>query len=435
MKTILQVFSTIIIVILLSGCDNWAQNPNTEKIIIEKQVVPEFWEKMTVPENTNIIFSNCLKGFFLAGTNDGKIFYSNNYGNDWIFSYSTSNSISFLGSQICGDAPRYLAANDSGIYLSPDGQNNWNLSLQFTEVDRPTKINSIFTTSSIYGRFGNFNHYYKNIDTWGKVCFGDSGIEIKKCFAYGSGYPYWEYYAVQDNSNAKILHIASPESHKIYYIDFGRGTEIYNLVHEKNKMLLLAPTNIGLFTSLDMGNSWNLTNFSGIIVKNIIIYRTSYYAATERGLFVSNNYGNSWNDISPYPNCSILSLDITNDSVLYIKTFKNEFFFHRIKPSMGSLLFNLVPILLLPKNGEIGLDINVDFNWSEQRDNTLLWYFMQISKNPDFSDVLTANLGWLTQPHYSMSGLSNQTKYYWRVRAGNIDTLSMWSDVWSFTTK
>jgi hypothetical protein len=75
MKTILQVFSIIIIVILLSGCDNWAQNPNTEKIIIEKQVVPEFWEKMTVPENTNIIYSNCIKGFFLAGTNDGKIFY------------------------------------------------------------------------------------------------------------------------------------------------------------------------------------------------------------------------------------------------------------------------------------------------------------------------------------------------------------------------
>jgi hypothetical protein len=99
------------------------------------------------------------------------------------------------------------------------------------------------------------------------------------------------------------------------------------------------------------------------------------------------------------------------------------------------LLFNLVPILLLPKNGEVELDINVDFRWSEQRDNTLLWYFLQISKNPDFSDVLTANLGWLTQPHYSINGLSNQTKYYWRVRVENPDTSSAWSDVWSFTTK
>jgi hypothetical protein len=435
MKIILQIFSIIVIVILLSGCDNWAQNPKTEKIIIEKQVIPEFWEKMTVPENTNLIYSNCIKGFFLAGTNDGKIFYSNNYGNDWLFSYSTSNSISFLGSEICGNVTKYLAANDLGIYLSPNGQTDWSLSLSFTDKDKPAKINDMIGTSFVFGKFGKYNSYYKDLYSWRIICVGDSGMEIKKRFAYGSGSPYWEYYAFQHNSNAKIFRKYYPESRNSYYIDFGSGSEIYNLVFNENKKTLFVPTNLGLFTSFDMGNSWNITDFSGIIVRNVIIYKNFYYAATEKGLFLSNNYGNSWNDISPYPNCSILSLAITSDSVLYIKTYKNEFFFHRIKPSMGSRLFNLVPILILPKNGQVGLDINVDFKWSEQRENTILWYFLQISKDPNFSGEMSSDLRWLTQPYCSITGLSNQTKYYWRVRAGNPDTSSVWSEVWSFTTK
>ena len=40
----------------------------------------------------------------------------------------------------------------------------------------------------------------------------------------------------------------------------------------------------------------------------------------------------------------------------------------------------------------------------------------------------------LTDTSVVLSGLSNSTTYYWRVRAINVGGISGWSEVWSFTT-
>jgi len=60
-------------------------------------------------------------------------------------------------------------------------------------------------------------------------------------------------------------------------------------------------------------------------------------------------------------------------------------------------------------------------------------YTLQVSARPDFQFLLV-NVQDINQTTYTLSGLRNQTTYYWRVRAMNTGGLSPWSDARQFTT-
>ncbi len=89
------------------------------------------------------------------------------------------------------------------------------------------------------------------------------------------------------------------------------------------------------------------------------------------------------------------------------------------------------PTLSSPANGSSGNPLNPTLTWNGVSGATS--YQLQVSTNSSFS-ALIVDAGGLASTSYSMSGLVNNTLYYWRVNATNANGTSGWSTAWSFTT-
>jgi hypothetical protein len=89
-----------------------------------------------------------------------------------------------------------------------------------------------------------------------------------------------------------------------------------------------------------------------------------------------------------------------------------------------------VPSLSSPANGATGQSLTSSLTWASSTNATS--YSVQVSASSDFSTVLFSNSS--TALSFSLSGLSNNTTYYWRVNASNSGGTSSWSSVWSFKT-
>jgi Leucine-rich repeat (LRR) protein len=88
------------------------------------------------------------------------------------------------------------------------------------------------------------------------------------------------------------------------------------------------------------------------------------------------------------------------------------------------------PVLSSPSDGSIDKPFALDLEWNsaEYADS----YDVQMSTEEDFSTTIVDEN--LTETSYSVSGLSEITTYYWRVRGQNAGGPGEWSDAWSFTT-
>jgi len=89
------------------------------------------------------------------------------------------------------------------------------------------------------------------------------------------------------------------------------------------------------------------------------------------------------------------------------------------------------PTLLSPMNNEIGISTSRTLKWNAVSGATS--YTLQVSTNSSFSSFVYYQSG-LTGTSKQVSGLTNQTQYYWRVSATNSYGTSGWSSEWSFTT-
>ncbi|MBN2681480.1 MAG: T9SS type A sorting domain-containing protein [Bacteroidales bacterium] len=95
-------------------------------------------------------------------------------------------------------------------------------------------------------------------------------------------------------------------------------------------------------------------------------------------------------------------------------------------------LLSFAPILTSPVNEAIDIPVNdVNFTWESIAGATE--YQFQYSVSADFSTSVFSET--TNELFTTISGFSNNTTYYWRVRAGNGSGYSPWSSVWSFTTE
>ncbi|MBI3005411.1 MAG: fibronectin type III domain-containing protein [Ignavibacteriales bacterium] len=90
-----------------------------------------------------------------------------------------------------------------------------------------------------------------------------------------------------------------------------------------------------------------------------------------------------------------------------------------------------VPMLSSPENGAIDVPVNTSVLWNPSDGAST--YRVQISTDSTFTSV-TIDQSDLSEQSYSTSGLSNSTRYFWRVNATNGGGTSDWSQVWNFTT-
>ena len=91
------------------------------------------------------------------------------------------------------------------------------------------------------------------------------------------------------------------------------------------------------------------------------------------------------------------------------------------------------PILSYPLNNATNIPTNTVFGWDTNL--TVATYRLQISNDSIFTNTVFDTIGILISPYQLTSNiLIPYTKYYWRVKAGNIIGTSNWSLVRSFTT-
>jgi M6 family metalloprotease-like protein len=121
-------------------------------------------------------------------------------------------------------------------------------------------------------------------------------------------------------------------------------------------------------------------------------------------------------------------------------TFTPEFYeFNRTKANLnfyGTLTFVDPPTLFYPSNGSVvPVDYNskITFKWNAVPEAK--YYRIQVSKNATFTPPFVLDMETDNKLEREWGGFSSNGKTYcWRVMAGNGETWSAWSEVWTFIT-
>lgn len=90
------------------------------------------------------------------------------------------------------------------------------------------------------------------------------------------------------------------------------------------------------------------------------------------------------------------------------------------------------PAIVSPPNNAVNQQVNVTLRWN--RSNAALTYRLQVAADSAFAPVLLVNDSTLTDTVKIMSGLTNSTRYFWRVNAKNVAGTSVYSAIYAFTT-
>ena len=162
---------------------------------------------------------------------------------------------------------------------------------------------------------------------------------------------------------------------------------------------------IALFIDGSLFDTWNISNHS-------------------TGTFPNEDYevifGHGDHDIC-------VSLDDDEDideSDEYDNLYCRTFYFSYPTPS--------IPMLTFPADGSDGESLPVALDWSDA--DYTNHYKLQVDDNEDFSSPVIDDET-LEVSFASITGLNENTDYYWRVQAINVDGSSAWSEVWNFKTE
>jgi C1A family cysteine protease len=90
------------------------------------------------------------------------------------------------------------------------------------------------------------------------------------------------------------------------------------------------------------------------------------------------------------------------------------------------------PVLLSPITAAVNQPAALMLYWNASAGAAS--YRVQVSTNETFSTFIVNDSN-VTTTYKQLSGLANNTKYYWRINAKNTFGISGWSTVWNFTTK
>ncbi len=89
------------------------------------------------------------------------------------------------------------------------------------------------------------------------------------------------------------------------------------------------------------------------------------------------------------------------------------------------------PLAISPEMSQNGLGSSVDFVWNAVPQAQSYW--LQIANSVNFENTLIADESGLSQTSFSVSGLSDNNTYYWRLKAERVGSESDWSPVRQFT--
>lgn len=432
------------------------------------------WEKINSGLDSNIIeLAINSKGDVFAGSADKGIYRTINNGTNWVkvknyeqFGYSVKTIFIDAKNNI------YAGVSQGGIIFSSDNGNSWsNLGLSGIQ-----DINSISVNSSgdIFVGTGSLG-LYRTLDsgkTWTNLGLPASivlSLVINARNTIFAGCPSGKIYRSGNNGNSWV------EVASLFY-------DVNDLVESGEGIIYAGLNNNGPYLSPDFGELWGpFTNGIGkrhvnsIFVNNdeIIysgsgngVYKTNYgYKPLTKPELISP--GNSLTNFSVIQKCSwykkrnadryeimvshyhdfsivIFQSDTVTQTFCTVTGLKNNFIYYwKVRAvrqdTVGewSDIWNFktkitTPELTSPIDKSKNMDVNVEFKWAEVK--TATKYYIQISKNPDFSAANLVYSG-ATQTLTSHTiTLDYNTIYYWRMMAEDAESQSEWSDFWSLAT-
>ena len=235
------------------------------------------------------------------------------------------------------------------------------------------------------------------------------------------------------------------------------------------------------YRSLDTGQTFSILNNSYNADKITSItsdYDGDIYFTTESGLILKSIYPPSLkapklvnlpNKAFDVPNNPTLSWNKVNEAELYqLQVSKDEEFIFRFEfVTLGDTSYQLnqifepntkyywrvraknnsvvsdwsevrtfntklaTPVLHLPSNNGTGVRVYAQLHWYPVID--AIKYEVLVSKSNNFKDTVFYKNN-VTDTTITTSILEGLTKYYWKVRALNDKSSSLWSETWSFNT-
>ncbi|MBT3207266.1 MAG: hypothetical protein HN704_03075 [Bacteroidetes bacterium] len=176
---------------------------------------------------------------------------------------------------------------EDDLYFSNDNGNTWNNISN--EVSNGTSITSFYITN---------NNLY--VSTSSSSPFYEDGIYVSA------------------NEGKTWTNIGEGLHNYLTYLN------VYTLyVNEPN--IIVYNGGYLIFTSEDSGNTWSVSNLSGVRVTTFVSYGTTVYAGTDEGLYSSNDNGMNWTLVSVLDSEYVISIAIKGTNI-FVGTTDNVFF-------------------------------------------------------------------------------------------------------------
>lgn len=415
-------------------------------------------------------------GILFAATSDGALYKSTNGGANWESIRSSNNYISAFHSF---NNTLFVALNNNKSYRSSDYGLNWeelntgNLALTGFYND---STNRLFATAkslstprgyllvsndlgnswdtvlakndTLFGVFANKNNLYfvginfqpanprdpasprndilRSTDggnTW--TALGVHSLNVKGVSSIGFNTTGTLFVSLSDSV------IKSTNNGNTWLVSLNKSSSNYNdLAFTKNGTVFVVG-DFGLFRSTNDGVNWTTKTFSSLYqfgrsitctIYDQIIFST-YYGELQ----TTTNNGTTWDSVSIYPGLlkeNVLFVKSDNQGYIWVVT--NSNIYRAIDPNSLS-----VPKLINPNKGALGLNLFVDFIWSNVSKGDI--FEMEISDDMDFNTIRERIVlkDTARQNYYQFA---YNSLYYWRIRSKLNNALGNWSETYYFTT-
>lgn len=203
----------------------------------------------------------------------------------------------------------------------------------------------------------------------------------------------------------------SPRSGKIT-ITAGDSSKVFTLTQKGTPTAISADPENASVSFLEGGVSFNIaSNVEWIVSEN-----TEWLSAVRSGNSVQVNY--TKNNLREQRQ-GIVTVSGGGSSI-------------NISITQGGNLEVDKPALLSPANNVYKSGLNLLFEWNEPE--LAESYTLEISDSVQFTNIIYSYDD-IAENSYTIAGLKEGLKYYWRVKASNSYGYFTYSDVWSFTSK
>ncbi|HPI18841.1 MAG TPA: T9SS type A sorting domain-containing protein [Candidatus Kapabacteria bacterium] len=372
--------------ILAGAQDNssWAVNDGNW---VELETTGDGMEQLVNYEDSDILYTSSYNGNVARSTNGGNSF------SDWLY----SNKV----------------GGESGDWITPYTQDPINPNIFYAGFQNVWK-----STNSGSDWFAISNGFPGNTITILELCptnpnyiYAGTGNWLRRTTDGGSN---WNEINLPFYGNLSSVAIHQFDGNKIWITRSG---------FEPNSKV---------YYSNNGGASWtNISEQLPNMPVNYVLYQKNspdrLYIATDLGIFYRDLTTDGWiNYTYQLPNVVVSELEI-NYSVgkLFAATYGRGLW-------RGDWLNYLsTPILYSPENEEIDVPTNPELSWSDSEG--AVSYNLQIATSPDFANLILEQTG-IEEAFFNVSGLENNTVFYWRVKPCDISYCGNWSAPFSFTT-